>query len=156
MIDTEKIEFSICDLAPVIEEKVNSGGKVRFTVTGISMFPFLSNRRDQVTVSRADVVKKYDVVLHRRENGDYILHRVIGIKNGTYTIAGDNETEKEYGVKKSQIIAKATGFTRKGKKINPDSIAYILYTRFWVFVFPLRRVILELLIRIRRLFCGKR
>ncbi len=156
MVDVEKIEFSIGDIAPVIEEKVNSGGKVRFTVTGISMFPFLSNRRDQVTVGNADHIKKYDVVLHRRKDGDYILHRVIGIKNGTYIIAGDNETEKEYGVEKSQIIAKVVGFTRKGIEIDPGNPVYKLYSRVWVFVFPLRRIILEVLIRIRRLFCGKR
>lgn len=156
MIDAEKIEFSIRDLAPVIKERVNLGGKVRFTVTGISMFPFLYNKRDQVTVGNADHIKKYDVVLHLRKDGDYILHRVIGIKNGTYIIAGDNETEKEYGVEKSQIIAKAISFTRKGVEINPDNLVYKLYSRVWLLVFPLRHIILEILIRIRRLFCGKR
>ena len=156
MINVDKIEFSIHDLAPVIKERVNLGGKVKFTVTGISMFPFLSNRRDQVTVSRADFVKKYDVVLHRRKNGDYILHRVIGIKNGTYIIAGDNETEKEYGVEKSQIIAKAISFTRKGVEISPDNLVYKIYSRLWLLLFPLRHIILEILVRIWRVFCGKR
>ncbi len=156
MINTDKIEFSIRDLAPVIVERVNSGGRVKFTVTGISMFPFLSDRRDQVTLGRADFINKYDVVLHRRKNGDYILHRVIGIKNGAYIIAGDNETEKEYGVEKSQILAKAISFTRKGVEITPDKFLYKLYSIGWVLVFPLRRIILEILIRIRRMLCGKR
>ena len=51
------------ELAPVIEQSVNQGKQVKFTITGNSMFPLFANRRDQVIVEKAEDIKKYDIVL---------------------------------------------------------------------------------------------
>lgn len=153
---TEKKIFSIKELAPVIKQLVSEDKQVKFTITGNSMFPLLVNRRDMVTLASFDNIKKYDVVLHQRKDGTYILHRVIGVKGDTFTIAGDNETIKEKDVNISQIIAVAVSFERKGKKIYANDIAYRIYSILWLLVFPLRHFILNILIYIRRLFCGKK
>jgi hypothetical protein len=42
--------------------------------------------------------KKYDVIFYRRENGQYVLHRIIKIKKDGYVCRGDNQTAKEYPV----------------------------------------------------------
>lgn len=148
----KKQMFSIADLAPFIAEQVKSGAAVRFTVTGNSMFPLFANRRDQVTVAAPQGVRKYDIVLHRRTDGTYILHRVIGIKGGVLTIAGDNETQKEKGIRQDQVIAKVIGFTRKGKQTDVSNLLYRLYSRFWLAVFPARHFILAVLLTLRRAF----
>lgn len=136
--------FSINDLIPVIEETIASGGSIRFTVTGISMTPILINRRDSVVLSKPDNIKKYDIVLHRRSNGDYILHRVIKRKGNTLTIAGDNEIQKERDVDISCVIGKVTSFTRKGKNYTGNEFWYKLYSRLWVMIFPIRYIVLDL------------
>ena len=148
--------YNMKELAPVIEQTVSEGRRVKFTITGNSMFPLFADRRDRVTVEKADNIRKYDIVLHLREDGHYILHRVIGVKNGVLTIAGDNETVKEKGVLPSQVIAKVTSFVRKDKECSVDNLLYKLYCRVWLLVFPLRHILLRLLISVRRAFCGKK
>ncbi len=144
--------FSINDLAPFIAERVSTGASVRFTVTGNSMFPLFANRRDQVTVSAPEDIRKYDIVLHRRADGTYILHRVIAVRGDVLTIAGDNETERENGVKTSQVIAKVTGFTRRGREFSVNNPLYRAYSRVWLAVFPARHIILAVLLIVRRAF----
>lgn len=153
---TEKKLFSIKELAPVIKQLVSQGKQVKFTITGNSMFPMLVNRRDMVTLSAPVDIKKYDVVLHQRKDGTYILHRVIGKKGNTLTIAGDNETVREKNVDISQVIAVAVSFERKGKTFTVDCGAYRIYSVIWLWVFPVRHFILNVLIYIRRLFCDKK
>ena len=148
---TEKNQFfSINDLMPLIRETIADGRSIRFSVTGNSMFPLLANRRDCVTVSPPVEIKKYDIVLHRRSNGTYIMHRVIGKHGDVLTIAGDNENEKEHNVPVDAVVAKVTSFNRKGREYNMKELHYKLYCRLWLAVFPFRLSILDVLIFLRR------
>lgn len=151
MIINENGNCSINDLMPVIEECIKNGSKVRMKVTGISMTPILHNLRDTVVLSSADSIRKYDIVLHRRENGQYILHRVIAKKGKVLTIAGDFETEKEYPVYEDMVIAKVTAFCRNGKDYTPDDFIIKLYSRIWVLIFPIRQQVLYILNLLRRI-----
>jgi len=64
---------------PVITELLDSGQTARITVTGNSMYPFLRAGRDSVELSKASFqeINRGDIVLIKRTNGIYILHRVI-------------------------------------------------------------------------------
>lgn len=147
---------SIKDLIPIITECVNSGRKVKMRVTGISMQPLLHNRADTVVLCRADKIKKYDIVLHKREDGSYILHRVVGKKRGAYAIAGDFETEREYPVYPNQILARAEGFERNGKYHSCSEPLFVFYAVLWTAVLPMRHIILRLYYSARRLLNGKK
>ena len=149
MSDNKRL-FSINDLIPVIEETVSSGGSIRFTVTGISMSPLLINRRDSVVLSAPVNIKKYDIVLHRRSNGDYILHRVIGRKGDILTIAGDNEIQKERNVNINCVIGKVVSFTRKGKNYTGKELWYKAYSVIWLWIFPFRYYVMRLIRAVRR------
>lgn len=144
-MSNQKQFFSINDLIPVIKETIASGGSIRFTVTGISMSPLLINRRDSVVLSEPKKIKKYDIVLHQRNNGDYILHRVIGRKGDTLTIAGDNEIQKEKNVNINCVIGKVVSFTRKGKNYTGNELWYIIYSRLWLLIFPFRYKLMNIL-----------
>ncbi len=150
MFINENAAFSINDLMPLIEDSLKCGQKVRMQVSGISMTPILHDVRDSVVLEKAEKVKKYDIVLHRRENGQYILHRIIKKKGNVLTIAGDFETEKEYPVYESQVIAKVTGFRRNGKDYKVTDFIIRLYSRLWVLIFPQRQNVLYLINVIRR------
>ena len=151
MITDKNQFFSINDLMPLIKETISAGRSIRFSVTGNSMFPLFANRRDSVTVSPVDSVRKYDIVLHQRADGTYIMHRVIGVRGNMLTIAGDNEDKKEKNVPVDAVIAKVTSFTRKGRIYNMKEFGYRLYSRVWLMVFPVRLYILDFLLYIRRL-----
>lgn len=136
---------SMYEIAPLIKEAVSGGKEVRLTVTGFSMFPILRGWSDDVILSKPGKVKKYDVVLFERDNGEYIFHRVIKKKNGILTIAGDNETKKEYPVYEEKVIAKMTAFIRSGKTYNVTFLPYMIYSRLWLFIFPLRHIAVKII-----------
>ena len=66
------------DLMPVIRERLEAGETVEFMPRGVSMLPLLRQGRDAVVLSPLpERLRKYDVVLYRRRNGQYVLHRIV-------------------------------------------------------------------------------
>ena len=126
-------------LMPMIRQELAEGGSVRFSPRGISMLPMLRQGLDTVTISPApEKLKKYDLPLYQRDNGKYILHRVIGVGQ-TYTCLGDNQFAKEYGVRHDQIIGLVTEFTRGERTVSVKNRWYQLYCRVWAITrFPRR------------------
>ena len=124
------------EMEPLIEEMLTKNGSVTLTVAGMSMQPMIYHRRDTFTLERPEFpLKKYDLPLYKREDGSFILHRIIKVhKDGSYTCRGDNQRQKEYPVLENQIIGVVKKFTRNGKEISVEhSLGYFLYTRTWAF-----------------------
>ena len=97
------------------------------------MLPMLRQGLDTVTISPVPGrLKKHDLPLYQRDDGKYILHRIIRVGE-TYTCMGDNQTVKETGVRHDQMIGLVTAFTRGEKKISVENWRYRLYCRFWAF-----------------------
>lgn len=119
------------------------------------MLPMLRQGKDTVELSPlTGRLKKYDLPLYRRDNGQYVLHRVVNAGE-TYTCAGDNQTELERGLRHDQMIALVTAFTRDGKRIEVDNIWYQRYSHFWVAIRPVRCVWMKIrrfLGRVKRRF----
>lgn len=131
MASLREREIPLDALMPAIREELARGGKVRFSPRGVSMLPMLHQGRDTVTLSPLpEKLKKYDLPLYQRENGQYVLHRIVKAGN-TYTCIGDNQFAPEQELKKEQMIALVTSFSRKGKEISVDAWQYRLYCRFW-------------------------
>lgn len=127
-----------------IEEKINADGKVVSSVSGFSMYPLLKNQRDTVTVEKISrKIKKYDVPLYRR-NEKYILHRIIAVKDNGYIIRGDNCFFAETDIKDENILGIMTSFCRNGHIHTTNEFGYKLYSRIWVFIYPLRYVLRRL------------
>lgn len=135
-------------LYPIIEDAIKNGGSVKIKVSGFSMYPLVVSRRDSVVLTGADSVKVGDVSLFKREDGDYILHRIVGKKDGAYMVRGDYEQKIEYPVYEHQIIAVAEGFYRNEKYISCDSKLYKLYKAFWMRTVFIRPIILTILANI--------
>lgn len=144
------MQYSINDLAPLISDCVNSGKKVKMRVTGTSMYPLLRDRTDVVELESFDKLRKYDIVLHRRTNGKYIMHRIIKTDGDVLTIAGDFETEKEYPVYTQQVLARVTGFWRDDNHYSCKGLFFRTYSFLWVALFPHRHKILRFLHAVRR------
>lgn len=157
MIEFEKIKYArMKSIVPLIQSVISDGHEAKIRVTGNSMYPTLVDRRDTVTLSAIDKIKVGDVLLYLRENGDYVLHRVIGKKGENLSFAGDNELAREYPVKASQCIAKMTGFIRNGKEYNcKTNTKYRIIAFLWTRLFCMRSLLVKifvLYIKIRRRF----
>lgn len=125
---------------PLIQEQLDRGQTVRFSPRGTSMLPMLRQGLDTVTLSPApERLRKFDLPLYRRENGQYVLHRVIRA-GSAYTCMGDNQFAPEPGVGHDQVIALVTAFSRDGREYSVHSPAYWFYCRLWHFSRPVRRL----------------
>lgn len=136
---------------PLIREQIAAGGTVEFYPRGISMLPLLRQGRDTVTLSAPPKkLKKYDLPLYVRDDGHYVLHRVVRVGE-TYTCVGDNQFELEHGVRDDQIIAVAIAVTREGKRISTSCFKYKLYCRFWHNSRPVRHLWRKVVFKLKRI-----
>ena len=122
---------------------------VTFVVRGFSMRPFLEDGRDKVILAPPREPEIGDVVLAEVREQIYALHRVIKIKDGTYTMRGDGnplQMTEEFTYEK--IIGVADGFVRKGKTVSTDSRKWRWYSATWNALKPLRRILLAIYRRI--------
>ncbi|MBQ5951449.1 MAG: hypothetical protein IJL66_04835 [Lachnospiraceae bacterium] len=142
------------------EELLSEQGEFTYRVVGQSMLPLLRRETDLFTAKKKgpERCRKYDVALYR--SGDqYILHRVIAVRENDYVIRGDHNGFNEYGITDADILAVMTGFTRKGKVHSVDEPLYRLYSRIWVGSFPVRmlyRKVRRAGRKVLALFGGKR
>ena len=128
----------LVDLLPLFREQLAMGSPVRFSPRGISMLPMLRQGIDSVVISPLpEKLKKYDLPLYQRDDGKYILHRVVGVGD-TYICIGDNQFVEESGVRHDQMIALVTGFYRGDKYHSVNEPGYRLYCRFWHYSRPIR------------------
>ncbi len=135
----EAYQLDAKDLIPILQEQIRSGGIGRLGVTGTSMQPLLRNGKDSVLLSAAGAPRKNDILLYRRKNGQYVLHRVV--KSGdTLLCCGDNQWQTE-PVLPEQVIAKVCGYYREDKKYPVAGFVYWCYVNH----LPLRRLCLRLI-----------
>ena len=137
----KRIRPSITELAPYIIHSLNENKAVKLTVTGNSMLPLFRDGKDNVIIKKAGSFKKYDIVLYQRQNGQYVLHRIISKGDDGFVFAGDNETVKEKGIHPSACIAVVTSFERSDETFKTDALWYKIYCRIWVWFFPIRRTL---------------
>lgn len=125
------------DYKSVIEEK----GFIVSTIVGVSMYPLLRQRKDSVHITKIEApLEKNDVILYKRDTGQYVLHRLIKIKKGKYIFCGDNQWQKEYGITDQHIIGKMVGYYRKEKYHSVESFGFKAYTFIIFITRPIRRL----------------
>ena len=126
-----------------IEETLNKVDSFIATPVGRSMMPILRESKDTVVLERlTESPKKYDMLLYKRKNGKYVLHRLLEIRENDYVMCGDNQLIKEYGIKDENIIGICKGFYRKEKYIDCQNKLYLMYVRLWCISLSLRKVLI--------------
>lgn len=139
---TKKQKINLIEIYPIIKEKIDNGGTVQLPITGKSMRPLLVWGRDTVEIVKCDNPKKGDIIFYLRDNGQFVLHRIIGTDENGYILCGDNQWVKEYGIKDHNIIAVVRSITRKGKVVQVTNIPYRIYSNVWMAMMPVRKPIL--------------
>ena len=143
-------KVSLEDMYPIINEQLENGGAVELPITGTSMLPLLIQGRDFVTITSCDIAKKNDIIFYRRDDGHFVLHRVIGKDEKGYILCGDNQVVKEYGIKDEHIIGVVNSIKRKNKCFSVDKLLYKIYSQIWIILLPMRNIILFPIRRIKR------
>ncbi len=146
-------EVAFDDLMPFIEESFRQGLTVTISVTGNSMKPLFFHKRDSAVLSACDPhsLKRGDVPLYRRDNGQYVLHRIVRVEKDSYTLTGDAQWKLEVGLPKDNVLAVMTGFVRKGKSVDCQNFGYRVYVTVWMWLRPLR----PLIVRVWRALHGR-
>ena len=98
------------------EPVIASGGEFRFFHKGTSMNPLLRQGIDSVVIVSPENLKKNDIALYKRANGQFVMHRIIKIK-------------------KENILAKVKGIYRGDTYFEVDNRDYKKYVR----KLPIRR-----------------
>ena len=114
------------------EEIINRDGKLIYTNKGDSMMPLIKEGRDLIIIEKTKGrLKTYDVPLYKRDSGQYVLHRILKVREDDYVICGDNRYCREYGITDRHIIGVLTAVVRSGKEISVNDWRYKLYVHLW-------------------------
>ena len=147
----EKNTVYMEELMPIIRERLEAGMSIKFSPHGTSMLPMLREDIDSVVLSPPpERLKKYDLPLYQREDGSYVLHRVIKVGK-SYSCVGDNQFKYERGVEHQQIIGVVTAFIKDNKEHSVDECRYRIYCRTRHFSRPVRYLWLVIKRYLRRI-----
>lgn len=127
-----------------VKALIANGHDVTLRVRGVSMRPFLEDRRDKIVLTRPETIRVGDAVLAEIAPGKYVYHRIISIEGENVTLKGDGNV---YGTEQCRIehIAAATkALIRKGWNYSPQGKAWRWYSAIWPQWPFARRVLLKL------------
>lgn len=146
-METEKQWISSKVLFSAISEQLAVNRQAVFTVTGMSMWPFMCHGRDQVIVEKVDQdsLKIGDIVLFRTTEERYTLHRITRLEEDFFQTTGDGNLLRDRPMLYDSIIAKVDKVIRKGKTIDCSSRKWKILSRTWMLLFPIRKYLLKFL-----------
>lgn len=104
------------------EDIIAEQGRLVYTNVGDSMFPVVQEGNLLIIEAVKAPLKVGDVPLYKRDSGQYVLHRIVDIKKGKYTMRGDNRTGSEKGITDRHIIGVLTGIVRNGKTFPVETV----------------------------------
>lgn len=135
----EKYILTTEELSDALQETLRDGGCFPLGITGWSMQPFLCHGRDIVWLRtfRPEACKAGTILLFRRQNGRFVLHRVRKRLPGGYRMNGDAQTWCE-DIRADQVVAEAYQIQRKGKTRSCDCLRWKLRALLWFPTRPIR------------------
>lgn len=139
-------------------EQMPKGGSCRLVVTGDSMRPTLRHEKDLVVLERISGkdARPYDIVLFRRNNGSWVLHRLLKKQGSLCTMNGDGQVWTETA-EEAAICARVTAIWRGHRReIKASSRYYRCYVHFWAAIRRFRPLLFRARARWKRMWKGKK
>ncbi len=136
-----------------MEEILAETGELFTTASGVSMLPCIRPKRDMLhLVKPGQGIQNYDVILYKRTNETYILHRVMEVRPDSYVLCGDNQWVLEHGITDEKVLGVLRGFYRGKKYVDcQKNRRYHFYVKLWCFSLAIRRWILRGMNLMRRI-----
>jgi len=116
--DTE-ISLSGTAVIALLEAVHEKGADFRFRASGTSMYPLIRDG-DIITISPPKGIQPVsgDILAFRHpEKGNLIIHRVIGISQGSFQAKGDNSLDPDGPIPVSSILGVVTRVERNGSSL---------------------------------------
>lgn len=131
------------DFYPLLLEAFQNGQTFTFPIHGTSMQPLL-HTQDLVVLEKVSTLKKGDMVLYRRDSGQFVLHRIRRVDKDAFTFVGDHQVQVETGITYPQCIGKVIAYKKQGKEKQRN----LKGVRYRTYAFLVR-------FKLFRWFCGK-
>ena len=139
----ERSRFDLSEMEPVIQKVLAEGGIFPFYPNGTSMEPTIHQGEDQVFLKSLPMkLKKYQIILYKRDNGAFVLHRIVKVGKDSYTMRGDNQFYTEPGIRTEQMIGVVCKLKTPQGEIRTESISFWLKSAIWVESAGVRRIFL--------------
>lgn len=123
-----------------VQEYINAGKEVVFSVRGSSMSPFLKER-DLITVKPLkDITLKIGHIVLANFKNAYILHRIIRLDKKYVFLAGDANLVQIEKIERESVIGFLCEATRDKKNIPLYTKRMLCYAQIWYYLRPVRRV----------------
>ena len=119
------------DALPLMEAAFEAGVPFRFFPRGTSMLPMLRQGIDQVSIVSLQTRRPRvgDVILYRRSNGTFVLHRAVGKDEDGFICCGDNQWILERGISEDALVGVLEGYFKDGKWVSAEDKAYHRYVK---------------------------
>ena len=127
------------ELWPLIQEVFAMGGRFRLFPRGTSMLPLIHPGEDSVLIEPPHEYSLYDILLYRRKNGQFVLHRLMEIEENSLTMCGDHQYFLEKNVPKDAVLARVCGIYFGEKYLPIDAPKLRRYAKRRAFSRPLRQ-----------------
>ena len=138
-LDTQKYLDTVCELLAQGETSV------AVPVAGGSMIPFLHHGDTVYLDLPRFPVKRGDILLYQRSNGQYVLHRVIQTNaDGSLWMSGDAQQQLEYLSDTNCVRAYVTSTCHKGRSNRPGGFRWWCYSHPWRWLIRYRRRLMAL------------
>lgn len=124
-----------------VAKLISEGKSVTMKVKGYSMLPFISDG-DTVKLVKTDNIKLYDIVLARIDDNQYVLHRIIRMKDNLLLLMGDGNLKGCERCNVEDVLALAAVKVKKKKEYDFRSDSHLKKARIWNFLLPIRRYLL--------------
>lgn len=126
---------------PEVAKLISEGKSVTMKVKGNSMLPFIKDG-DTVKLVKTDHLKLYDIVLAQIEGDQYVLHRIICMKDNQLLLMGDGNLKEGEKCNVEDVLALATHKVKIKKEYNFRSDSHLKKARIWNLLLPIRRYLL--------------
>jgi hypothetical protein len=135
------------DLLPLFQEVIQKGSRIRLTVKGFSMFPFVRDE-DAVTISPLECSPRLGdtVAFSPAQTQKLFIHRVVGKQGESLLLRGDNTSSADGLHPRTEVIGRVVGIERRGKHVSrglgPERVPIALLSRKGLLV-PVLRLLLN-------------
>ncbi len=134
-----------------VEKLISEGHDVTLRVRGVSMRPFIEDRRDKIVLTRPGILKVGDAVLAEIAPGKYVYHRISKIDGKRVELRGDGNIYGTEECEVENIVASTKFIVRKGRRYSPQGKVWSVYSLLWP-TWPIARRVWLKLYRMLKLY----
>lgn len=141
----EIIKVKAADMFLLISEILEKGQKTKILVSGESMNPFLRDGIDSVEFTKGcfEQLSRGDIVVIKRSDGSYVMHRIYRKELDCFFMAGDAHQWIEGPLYPEQLVAVVTAIWREDQCIPCSNRWWRLLSGVWLLLLPKRYFILR-------------